>query len=301
MIYKINTLHNRKISGDIPYHIIMMLVCLICVLPLVLVLSISLTDMDEIYRNGYSFFPSKLNLGAYKYIAKNPKELLDAYQVTIFVTLVGTVFGLLFTAMLAYPLSRRDYRFNMKLSFLVFFTLLFNGGLVPWYVLISKYLHLKDQLAVLILPYLVYPWYVMLLRTFFKSIPHELIESAQIDGCGEWRTFWSIVLPLSKPALATVGLLIAFRYWNDWYLGMLYITDRELRPLQYLMYSIMANLEEFERNFHITAIMGDMSATFPSEPVRMAMAVLGVGPMLIVFPFFQKYFVRGLAVGAVKG
>ena len=183
----------------------------------------------------------------------------------------------------------------------MFFTLLFNGGLVPWYILISKYLQLKDHLAVLILPYLVYPWYVIILRTFFKSVPYELVESAQIDGCGEWRTFWSVVLPMSKPALATVGLLIAFRYWNDWYLGMLFITERELRPLQYLLYSIMSNLEEFERNFHITAIMGDMNATFPSEPVRMAMAVLGAGPMLIVFPFFQKYFVRGLAVGAVKG
>lgn len=295
------TLQKKKKHSEIKYHVIMMLVCLLCVLPLVLVLSISFTDMDYIYKNGYSFWPSEFNAGAYEYIAKNPKELLDAYRTTIEVTVIGTFFGLLFTAMLAYPLSRRDYRFNMKLSFLVFFTLLFNGGLVPWYILISKYLQLKDHLAVLILPYLVYPWYVILLRTFFKSIPYEMIESAQIDGCGEWRTFWSIVLPLSKPALATVGLLIAFRYWNDWYLGMLFITDRELRPLQYLMYSIMANLEEFERNFHITAIMGDMSATFPSEPVRMAMAVLGVGPMLIVFPFFQKYFVRGLAVGAVKG
>jgi len=295
------SLTKKKKLGELKYHIIMLIVCAICVVPLILVVSISFTDMDYIYANGYSFFPKETTTGAYEYIAKNPKELLDAYKVTIFVTAVGTAVGLLFCSMLAYPLSRRDYRHRSKLSFLVFFTLLFSGGLVPTYILISKYLNLKDSLLALILPYLVYPWFVILLRTFFQSIPFEMVESAQLDGCGEWKTFWSIILPLSKPALATVGLLIAFRYWNDWYLGMLYISDRELRPLQYLLYSIMSNLEEFERNFHITAIFGDMSATFPSEPVRMAMAVLAVGPMLLVFPFFQKYFVRGIAVGAVKG
>lgn len=296
-----NPIKKRKWTSELHFHIIMLLVCLICVLPLVLLVSISFMDMDYIYEFGYKFWPEEFNPGAYEYIAKNPKELLNAYKVTIFVTVVGTVVGLLFTAMLAYPLSRRDYRFNKQFAFLVFFTLLFNGGLVPTYILISQYLDLKDNILVLILPYLVYPWYVIMLRTFFKSLPYELIESAQLDGCSEWRTFWNIVLPLSKPGLATVGLLIAFRYWNDWYLGMLYISDRELRPLQYLLYSILSNLEEFERNFHITAIMGDASATFPSEPVRMAMAVLAVGPMLLVFPFFQKYFVRGLSVGAVKG
>lgn len=298
---KHDCIQKKKHRGEVKYHVIMMLICFLCALPLVLVVSISLTDMDYIYANGYSFFPKEVTGGAYEYIAKNPKELVDAYKTTIFVTAIGTMLGLLLTAMLAYPLSRRDYHLGRTLSFLVFFTLLFNGGLVPWYILISKYLHLKDHLAVLILPYLVYPWYVIMLRTFFRSIPYELVESAQLDGCGEWRIFWKIVLPMSKPALATVGLLIAFRYWNDWYLGMLFITDRQLRPLQYLLYSIMSNLEEFERNFHITAIMGDLSATFPSEPVRMAMAVLGAGPMLLVFPFFQKYFVRGLSVGAVKG
>lgn len=296
-----NHLGNKRRGGQLQYHLIMILVCAICVLPLVLLISISLTDMDYIYEFGYTFWPKEVNTGAYSYIAQNPKELVDAYRTTIFVTAVGTIVGLLLTAMLAYPLSRRDYRFHQKLAFLVFFTMLFSGGLVPWYILIVKYLKLKDSIWVLILPYLVYPWYVILLRTFFKSLPHELIESAQIDGCSEWKTFWGIVLPLSKPGLATVGLLIAFRYWNDWYLGMLFISNREIRPLQYLLYSILSNLEEFERNFHITAIMGDASATFPSEPVRMAMAVLAVGPMLLVFPFFQKYFVRGLSVGAVKG
>ena len=225
------TLTKKKKLGEIKYHVIMLIVCAFCVLPLILVVSISLTDMDYIYANGYSFFPRETTTGAYEYIAKNPKELVDAYKVTIFVTAVGTVFGLLFSAMLAYPLSRRDYRYRSKLSFLVFFTLLFNGGLVPTYILISKYLQLKNNLLVLILPYLVYPWYVILLRTFFQSIPFEMVESAMIDGCGEWKTFWSIILPLSKPVLATVGLLIAFRYWNDWYLGMLYISDRTLRPL----------------------------------------------------------------------
>jgi putative aldouronate transport system permease protein len=257
--------------------------------------------MESIQKEGYALIPKAIDLGAYEYIFKQPKQLVDSYIVTIIVTLTGGVAGLFLTALLAYPLSRKDYKYARQTSFIIFFTLLFNGGLVPWYILITKYLHIKDTIFVLILPYLVYPWFVLLLRTFFSNIPAELIGAAEIDGAGEFKIFYSIILPMSKPALATIGLLIAFRYWNDWWLGMLFINKASLRPLQYLLYSIMSNLEEFERNLQAQAAMASLDATFPSEPVRMAMAVLAAGPMLIVFPFFQKYFVRGLTVGAVKG
>ncbi|OGO79676.1 MAG: sugar ABC transporter permease [Clostridiales bacterium GWC2_40_7] len=282
-------------------NLILIFVCILCIIPLLLVISISISNTDYITKEGYTIIPRTFDLGAYIFILKQPKQLIDSYIVSIVVTILGSAVSLIFTAMLAYPLMRKDYKFSKQITFIVFFTLLFNGGLVPWYILITKYLHLKDSILALILPYLIYPWFVLILRTFFSSIQFELIEAAEIDGAGEFKTFWAIILPMSKPALATIGLLIAFRYWNDWWLGMLFIKSENLKPLQYLLYTIMSNMEEFERNFQATAIMQSNDVTFPREPVRMAMAVLAAGPMLIVFPFFQKYFVRGMAVGAVKG
>ena len=179
--------------------------------------------------------------------------------------------------------------------------MLFNGGLVPWYILITKYLDLGDSIYVLILPYLVYALFVIILRTFFLNIPIEMIEAASIDGANEYYIFGKIILPMSKPALATVGLLIAFRYWNDWWLGMLFIGSSDKRPLQYMLYTIMSNIEELEKNFSNYSSMQIGEETFPKEPVRMAMAVLAAGPMLFIFPFFQKYFIKGMTIGAVKG
>jgi len=279
-------------------HIVLMLLAIFCIIPFIIILSISLSSMDSILEQGYSLFPKGTNLQAYKYVLMDSSQIVNSYGVTIMVSVIGMVVSLLFTAALAYPLSRVDFKYNRIFMFLVFFTMLFNGGLVPWYMLITTGLHLKDTLAVLILPYLLNAWYVILMRTYFRSIPYEMIEAAKIDGSSEILTFIRIILPMSKPGLATVGLLTLLRYWNDWWLGMLFIESDNLIPLQYLMHRIMGNMEELQKE--VSMFAGGLEV-FPTEPARMAMAILAAGPMLFVFPYFQKYLVKGMNVGSVKG
>lgn len=274
------------------------LLCLLCVIPIILIISVSISSSDAIYLEGYSLIPKEINLKAYQYIFRDGSQLIQSYWVTIRVVLIGGIGSLLLTAMIAYPLSRDQYKLKNPISFFIFFTMLFNGGLVPWYILITNYLHLKNTLWVLILPYLITAWNVILMRTFFKSIPNEVLEAAEIDGASEWKIFSRMVLPMSKPALATIGLLTALRYWNDWWLGMLFIEKDKLVPLQYLLYRLMTNIEELKKG---DAMMGAVVLDLPTEPARMAMAVVAAGPMMLIFPFFQKYFVKGITVGAVKG
>lgn len=274
------------------------LLCLLCVIPIILIISVSISSSDAIYTNGYSLIPQEINLKAYQYIFQDGSQLLQSYWVTIRVVLIGGLGSLLLTAMIAYPMSRENYKLKNPISFFIFFTMLFNGGLVPWYILITNYLHLKNTIWVLILPYLINAWNVILMRTFFKSIPNEVLEAAEIDGASEWKIFSRMVLPMSKPALATIGLLTALRYWNDWWLGMLFIEKDKLVPLQYLLYRLMTNIEELKNG---DAMMGAAVLDLPTEPARMAMAVVAAGPMMLIFPFFQKYFVKGITVGAVKG
>jgi putative aldouronate transport system permease protein len=272
---------------------------LACIIPLVAILSISLSNEQDILSYGYRLIPVKIGTLAYDYIFKNAKQLINAYTVTIAVTMIGMLASLAVISLLAYPLSRPDFKYRKRVSFYVIFTMLFNGGLVPWYILIVT-LGLKDKLWVLILPYLANAWYTILLRTYFQRIPISFIESAKIDGSGELRTFITIVLPLSKPAIATVALFIILRYWNDWWLGLLFIESQKLVPLQLLLKRMMDSIQS------ILATMDNLPAgidirNLPSESSRMAMCILAAGPMLFVFPFFQKYFVKGLTVGGVKG
>jgi putative aldouronate transport system permease protein len=264
-----------------------------------MLLVVSVTDISEIYTRGFQLIPRKVSLSAYEYLMRDADMILNAYKVTSIVTFLGGLLSLTVIALLAYPLSRSDYRHRRSVSFYVIFTMLFNGGLVPWYMLISRYLDLDNTIWVLILPYLVVPWFVILLRAFFQTVPNEIIEVARIDGASEFRTFLQIVLPTSKPAIATIGLFIILRYWNDWWLSMLFIDDRELIPLQYLLYRILNNITEIQRNAEF--FEAGETIDFPKESAQMAMAVVAAGPMLLVFPFFQRYFVRGLTVGAVKG
>ncbi len=292
----------NKVNGaSIVRNIILLCVSLACITPLILVISISFSNMQDIYEYGYRFIPRRIDFEAYKFILKEPKQLVDSYITSILMTVIGGSLSLVLTALIAYPMSRKDYIYRRPLSLYVVFTLLFNGGLVPWYILITQYLRLGDNFWVLVLPYLVHALYVIILRTFFATIPAEMIEAAYIDGANELKIFTNIILPMSKPALATVSLLIAFRYWNDWWLAMLFISSPEKRPLQYMLYTVMSNIEEMEKNFQYYASMQVGLEEFPKEPARMAMAVLAVGPMLFVFPFFQKYFAKGMTVGAVKG
>lgn len=287
-----------KITGKWVTHIFLGCLALSCVLPLVLILSISFSSMESIFEGGYQFLPRGFSLDAYKFILADSKQIFKSYWVSIKVSVIGTILSLTFTAALAYPLSRHDFKFQKLFMFFVFFTMLFNGGLVPWYMVITNGLKLKDSLGVLIFPYMMNAWYVILMRTYFKSIPFSLIEAAKIDGASEIFTFMRIILPMSKPAIATIGLLTMLRYWNDWWLGMLFIESDNLVPLQYLMHRIMSNLEELQQE--VTMYAGAMD-NFPSEPARMAMAIIAAGPMLFIFPFFQKYLVKGMTVGSVKG
>jgi ABC-type sugar transport system, permease component len=283
-------------------HVVLMLAALACILPFVLLLSSSLSDERDIIRNGYALVPRVLSLEAYKYLWLHFSEIGRAYLITIVVTIVGTAASLMLMALMAYPLSRKDYPLRGPLSFFVFFTMLFSGGLVPTYLMYTQIFHIKNTILALIVPgLLMNAFNVILIRTFFtNSIPTAVIESARIDGAGELRTFFSIVLPLSLPILATVGLFSALGYWNDWYNGLVYVTDQRLFSIQMILNRIMSDIQ-FLSNSNLGSHTGEAYAKIPSATVRMAIASIGVIPILVAYPFFQKYFVKGIAVGAVKG
>lgn len=280
-------------------HAILSIFSLLCILPILVILSTSLSDENEVIANGYSLIPQHFSMIAYEYIFLNAEKLFQAYYISISVAVAGTLLSLLINAMVAYPLSRKSFKWRSKLSFYVFFTMLFSGGLVPWYIVITS-LQLQDTFMVLIVPYLVAAWYILLLKTFFQTIPLEIIESAKMDGSSEFGIFFGMILPLSKPALATAGLLIVFQFWNDYWLGLLFITNEKLISLQYLFFKIMANLNFYLKNAN-NLPAGMTLDSLPKQSSTMALCILTVVPVLLVFPFFQKYFVKGLTVGSVKG
>ncbi|WP_068784714.1 carbohydrate ABC transporter permease [Paenibacillus phocaensis] len=282
-------------------HLLFIVLSLIVVLPFLLVVAVSLTDEKALTEYGYQFIPKSFSLDAYRYLLDAPDILLRAYGVTITVTVIGALTGLLLTAMTAYVISRPDYRYNRITTFYVFFTMLFSGGLVPSYILMTQYLHLKDSLLALILPVLLSPFNIMVMKGFMSKIPIEIIESAKIDGAREFRIFFRIILPLSTPALATLGLLISFTYWNEWFNGMLYIDDPSKVPLQLLLVRTLNSIEFLTSNSEFTQQLGIDLSSFPNNSARMAIAVLAGGPMLVIFPFFQRFFVKGLTVGSLKG
>lgn len=288
----------EKKTSHVVIHIVFILISICCVVPFFYIVAASLSDETLLKQFGYGLIPRGFSLDAYKHIFEAPKAILNAYGVSIFITVIGTVISLLLTTMLAYVMTRKDFKASRIISFAVFFALMFNAGMVPTYIAVVRWYHLRDNIFALILPYLIIPWHVFLMKSFLADIPFTLIEAARIDGAGELRTFFQIVVPLAKPALATVGLFTAFTYWNDWYLSMLYVENQSLISLQYYMYRIMNNISFLSQSMFTVGI--DLSK-LPSETTRMAMCVLAAGPMLIVFPFFQKYFVKGMTVGSVKG
>ncbi len=292
--------HETRLIRFIP-HFLLALVALCCLIPLVLIVVVSFTDEMEVLRKGYSFLPQTWSVTAYQQIFKSPDQIIHSYGVTILVTLMGTILGMALTSTIAYVASRRDYVLSGQTAFYVFFTMLFSGGLVPWYILITQGLHLKDSLFVLFIPYLVVPWFVLLMKSFFQSMPFSLIESAKMDGASEYTIFLRIILPLAKPMLATIALFFVLMYWNDYWLSLLFIERSDNISLQFLLYRIMSNIDFL--NSALARQAGGMlnGATVPTITARMALAVVAAGPMLVIFPFFQRYFVRGLTVGAVKG
>ena len=288
-------------KADTILNIVFFLWALACVLPLILVVIVSFSSEQSIFQNGYSFFPSEWSLDAYRFFFRLGDQLVRSYGITIFVTVVGTLFSLSITAMFAYVLSRKDYAYNRLFTRLMLFTMLFNGGIVATYMVNTQLLGLGDSVWALILPMSLNAFYVIILRTFYKSIPMEIIEAARIDGAGEFKTFFSIVLPLSKPGLATIGMFTTIAYWNDWFLGMLYIIDQKKYPVQTLLWSMQNSLEFMKQSSANALEYAEMAASAPTDSGRMALTVLVVLPILLAYPFFQKYFVKGLTVGGVKG
>lgn len=289
---------DRQIFAAIGY-VSLTVLAILCIFPFILVLSSSLTKESVIVLEGFKLFPTVFSTEAYGILFKYPDQMIRAYAVTITVTVLGTISGLFLTSMTAYCLSRRDFKWRNQFSFFFFFTTLFNGGLVPWYLLLVNYLHLKDTMLALIIPLLLNVFYIIVMKSFMSSIPEAITESAKIDGAGDFLIFRCLIIPLSKPALATIGLFIALAYWNDWYNALLFVSNEKLMPLQYYLYKMLGNMDGMRK-----AMMGSgaiISTSLPTEGLKMAMTIVASGPILIAYPFIQKYFVQGLTIGAVKG
>lgn len=282
-------------------HTTLGLFSLACVLPFIFLLVSSISSETSILDNGYSFFPENVSLTAYVYLIARGQEIGHAYLISIFNTIVGTTSSLIITSLLAYALSKPQLPGRSLLNFYVIFTMLFNGGLVPAYLIYSTVFHIKDTIFALLIPNLLMNAFsIILVRSYFvNSIPQALIDSAKIDGAGEFATFRRIVIPMSFPILATVGLLAGLAYWNDWNNGLIYLTKTNLYSLQNLLNRILANVQYLKNN-DIGQAGSDLTKGFPAESARMAMAAIGVIPILCAYPFFQKYFVKGIALGAVK-
>ena len=285
-------------------HVIMIILSLLAVVPFALLVISSFTDNDTLVANGYSFTPEKWSTYAYEYIFKTGNSVMHAYGISIVLTIVGTLAALVLTTLLAYALSKPDLPGRSIMLFLVFFTLLFNGGLVPTYMVYSNMLKLKNTFWALLVPGLMMNGFnVMLMKSYFcSSIPGEILDAAYIDGASEFQTFRKIVLPLSKPIVATIGLFAGIAYWNDWMNGYIYLTKRtDLYSVQNLLNRMMQNIQYLSQNSARIQDAGVGLASIPSVSVRMAMATVGVLPILISYPFIQGNFVKGITLGGVKG
>lgn len=297
--------HAKPISKDrvvfnIIAYVILGILAVCCLLPFLLVLSGSFSDQTSILTHGYQLIPETFSLDAYTTLFKIPGELLRAYAVTIFVTFTGTFLGLFLTSMAAYVLSSKSFRYRNQVSFFFYFTSIFGGGLVPWYIFNTKYLHFHNNIISLILPILVNVTYLLILKSYMSSIPDALYESAKLDGANDFTIYLHIALPLCKAGLATVGLFIALNYWNDWYNAMLFLDEgrSDLYPLQYFLNNILTKAQAISA---AAARSGLPMSEVPSEPMKLAMTVVATGPIILLYPFLQKYFVKGVTIGAVKG
>lgn len=279
------------------------LTALLCLIPFVMILAGSFSSETAISQNGFSILPQDFSLDAYKTVFKDPLVVVRAYSTTILLTLVGTFLGLLLQTMTAYVLSRKDFEWRNKFSFFFYFTTLFSGGLVPTFILYTQTLNLKDSYLALLLPLLFSVYNLLIMKSYISSIPDSLVDAAKIDGCGEFRTLFQVVMPLIKPALATVGLFIALAYWNDWYNAMLYIKGKDKYPLQYFLYQQVNNIESYKKLIANNSVNSSVisSMSLPTQTLKMALTIVVTGPIILAFPLVQKYFVQGITIGAVKG
>ena len=293
----------KKTFGQYVLALILLAITIITATPIYLVFVSAFTDEMYIVKNGFKFFPKQFSFNGMHAVLRYGKQLGTSYGVTIFITLVGTVFGLLIMSMFAYAISRKDFRLSKFLSIFLLIPMLFNGGQLSGYIVFTNYYHLKDSLLLLILPLCVSTMNVIILRTYIvNSIPDELMEAAKIDGADEFRTFFQITLPLLKPSLAAVGFMMATAYWNDWQNALLYIDSNSKKPLQLLLVKIQKSISFLLSNSNVPAsARAALGGTIPQYSSTMATVIIVIGPIMIAYPFFQKYFVKGLTVGSVKG
>lgn len=278
-------------------YIILILFTLFCVFPFLLMVIGSFTKESELIVNGYSLFPKHFSTAAYKALLHSD-ALAQGYKITILITVVGTLSALCISAMLAYSLSNKRNVLQTPLLLFCYLPMLFSGGIIPFYIVVSQWLHLQNSIGALILPLLCQSFLVFLLVSFFRTVPDELEEAARIDGANEMRVFFQIILPISKPILASVGLFYALYYWNDWYMGLMFVDNEKLFPLQLILRRMVSNMEAAKNLIPAAAAI---STEAPTYGVRMATTVLTIGPIILLYPMLQKYFVKGLTVGAVKG
>lgn len=282
--------------------IILTLLSFSCLYPFLLILSASFQTQQALDEKGYRVFTSEYTLETYQMIIEKPQEFVDAYIMTFLTTVMTVVIGVLVVATCGYVMARKDYKFRKALSFYVFFTMLFNGGIVPTYILLSRWLHMNNTIWVLVLPLCCSAWNILLMKGFFATVSESLIESAKLDGASEFRIFATIILPISKPAVATISLFLALTGWNDYWQNMMFTDKAYLNKLQFLLMRILETVEfltsmQFRQYASAHAVN---YADVPTMGMRMAMCVLAAGPIVVIFPFFQKYFVRGINVGSIK-
>ena len=298
--------HPKKIKLDISdriirgvTYVIVSLFSVACIIPFWMVIASSFSTEEAIRRTGFTLWPSDFSLFSYELLFRSPDQMIGAYAVTVGLAVAGTLIGLLVIAMTGYALQRKDFPFRNHIMFYIYFTSLFSAGLVPFYLLIKQTLNLADTYWAILLPLLMSPWLIVLMKNFVKAIPHEITESGKIDGAGDFRIFWNLILPSMKPALATIGLFLALAYWNEWYYSSLFLSSKvEYRPLQYHLYNVINKVASLKNSVAGSNVVIE---DLPGETLKMATATVATGPIILLYPFVQKYFVAGLTVGSVKG
>ena len=295
-----HTTHIKKDHSQIVINIITYILvtvfCLMCILPFWMIIASSFSSEEGIRRTGFTLWPTDVSTYSYELLFRSPDQMIG---VTICLTALGTLIGLFLVSMTGYALQRKDFPYRNGIMFYIYFTSLFSAGLVPFYLLIVQTLNLRDSYLAILLPLLMSPWLIVLMKNFVKAIPHEITESGKIDGAGDFKIFYALILPNLKPALATIGLFLALSYWNEWYYSSLFLTTKvEYRPLQYHLYNVINKVASLKNS---VAGSNVVITDLPGETLKMATAVIATGPIILLYPFVQKYFVAGLTVGAVKG
>ena len=287
--------HKKRFTiGDVLMHLAMIIASVVCLYPFVLSFMVSITDESTVVRNGFQLIPEKFSAVAYETVFTDG-SIFNGYVVTIFITVVGTLISLVVSALAAYAMSLPRVQYRHVFAMFMYIPTVFSAGLLPWYLVCTNTLHLQNTIWALILPSLISPFNIFLMRNYFKSIPASLVEAAEIDGCGTWKTAFVIIFPLSKPILATITLFAGLGYWNNWANALYFINDKKLYPLQYMLFRIEQMIRDIQQN----GTLSNMQV--PTVTFQMATLFVTIGPILLLYPFVQKYFVKGIMIGAVKG